>query len=234
MKLKCFVIDDEKLARKGLVEYIQDTEFLEYVGEAGNPVQGISKLEEVKPDVLFLDVQMPHMSGVDYLRNFPQECSVILTTAYPEFAIEGYELDVDDYLLKPIPYERFLKAVTKVYRQKVNSQKAQTSDSFFVKSEGKLVRVETDSILYAESLQNYVSLYTTAGKHIIHITLKSFAEELPGSNFLKVQKSYIVNLDRVDAMDGNTLMVKDARIPISRELKTEVRDRLLGNRLISG
>ena len=168
-------MDDEPIARMGIKEYIQDTDFLECIGEAGNPITGMAEVEKLRPDILFLDIQMPNMTGMEYLKSFKPNCAVVLTTAYPEFAIASYELEVTDYLLKPIPYTRFLKSVSKVFkRQSSEKNQAKGAPSLFVKSEGKLVKVLLNEVLFIEALQNYVMVHTNHSKLIVHITLKSF------------------------------------------------------------
>lgn len=231
MTLKCFVIDDENLARKGIKEYIQDTEFLEFVGEANNPLIAAQKLKDSRVDILFLDIEMPQMTGLDFLDNFNPDCDVIFTTAFPDFALKGFELEATDYLLKPIPYNRFLKSVMRVYHRKKQTAML-GSPSIFIKTEGKVVKVNLNDILYLQAMQNYVILHTIKGKHIVHTTLKSFYSRLPESDFLKVQKSYIANLNKVEAIEGNTLSIEGQKIPVSRELKKEIRETLIGNRLI--
>lgn len=227
MILKCFILDDEPMARKGIKEYIDDTEFLEYAGEGGNPIDAMDAIEALQPDLLFLDIQMPHLTGMDYLKHFRPRCTVILTTAYPEFAVASYELDVADYLLKPIPYVRFLKAVQKV--RKIQEQPATDKrNNLFVKADGKLVRVVLDELEYVEALQNYILLYTAKGRLTVHLTLKGLLEQLPANQFMQVHKSYIVNLQQVDSLEGSTLWLGEAQIPISRALKNEVRERLMG------
>jgi len=237
MKLSCFIIDDEHIARKGLKEYIEDTSFLEFAGEAGNPLEGMELLMQLQPDILFLDINMPKMSGIDYLRNFNRDKEVIITTAYPQFALEGYELEVRDYLLKPITYPRFLKAVKRVYKQRVGFKEKTIKPKeshVFVRNDGKISKIVLSDILFVEAMQNYVIIHTkNRQRMIIHLSLKAMLEELPSRTFIKVHKSFIVNCYEVEELQGNRLFIGGNEIPISRELKKEVLDKLLGDNLLN-
>lgn len=235
MKLSCYIIDDEHIARKGLKEYIADTNFLTFAGESVNPMEAMQSLVKLQPDILFLDVQMPKMTGMEFLRTFNHEKNVILTTAYQEFALEGYELEVKDYLLKPITYGRFLKAVNKIFReesQKQNSPQVTVEPHIFVRNDGKITKIVLDEILFVEAMQNYVLIHTDNQRLIVHLSLKGLLRELPPLDFIKVQKSYIINRTKVDEIQGNRLFIKGREIPVSRELKQEVLQKLLGNNFL--
>ena len=188
MLLNCVIIDDEPLARKGMKEYIQDVEFLHLDGEFDNPMKALELLLRQKTDLLFLDIQMPKMTGVDFVRTLSNIPMVIFTTAYPQYAVEGFELNAVDYLVKPFSFDRFCKAVMKARRVKESSmpvpardaapaQEAQPEqDYFFIKSDNKLVRIRLDEILFVEALQNYIAIHTAGKKYITYLTLHGIGD----------------------------------------------------------
>jgi DNA-binding LytR/AlgR family response regulator len=239
MKINCLIIDDEPLACKGLAEYVQDVDFLQLAGTYEDALKAASILQENKIDLIFLDIQMPRISGLDFLKTLQHPPLVILTTAYPQYALEGYELNVLDYLVKPISFPRFLKAVMKAKDQLELKHYEQTlphagltEDYIFIKADNRLVKIFFKNILYAEALQNYVCIHTMDKKYITYLTFKSIEENLPHELFLKVHKSYIVQLSKVEAVDGNELQIAQFRIPISRNNKEEVIQKLVANKFL--
>ena len=238
MNLNCIIVDDEPMARKVLEEYIEDVAFLKLVGKAENPVKAITLLAADKVDVMFLDINMPRMSGIDFLKSTSKLPLTIMTTAYSEYAVEGFELDVLDYLVKPFSFERFLKAVTKAkeYVELQNKPAAnlndQTSNYFFVKCNGKIEKVFYDDLFYVEAMLNYIVLHTTDKKMIVYLTIKSIAEQLPEALFLKIHKSTIINTSKIKSIEGNEIDMGKAKVIISQNLhdtvmKEIVRDRML-------
>ena len=230
--MKCFIIDDEPLARKGLKEFIEQTQNLEFIGEANNPMEAIAQLHELSPDLLFLDIQMPKMSGVDFVIQFKPKMPIIYTTAYSKYAVECFDLDVEDYLLKPLSYNRFLRAINRVYstlekKHTKISANEQNEGTFFIKSEGEIQKIILDEILYLKSIQNYVKIQLENKSFIVHQTLKSFKSILPSAQFLKVHKSYLVNRNKIDSMKGYLLHLGEVVIPVSRSLTKEVKSLLL-------
>ncbi|MDX1956119.1 MAG: LytTR family DNA-binding domain-containing protein [Chitinophagaceae bacterium] len=235
--LRCLIIDDEPLARKGLREYVSEHDFLELVGEFDNPLKAMEVLHSGHIDLLFLDIQMPKLSGLDLLRTLKDPPMTILTTAYSEYAVEGFELEVVDYLVKPIGSERFVKAVWRardLFELKQSNKAVNTSgqDHFFIKSDNKLVRILFDDLLYAEALQNYVTLHTVSKKYITYLTFRSVEDYLPADRFIRVHKSYIVSASRIDSIEGNDIRIGEHYIPISRNLKEEVMDKLLKGKFL--
>ncbi|MEM1122413.1 MAG: LytTR family DNA-binding domain-containing protein [Bacteroidota bacterium] len=242
--INCIITDDEPLAREGLAQYVQDIDFLNLAGIAENPLETMAIMEEQSVDLLFLDIQMPKLNGLDFLKSLDHPPLVIITTAYPSFALEGYQLDVLDYLVKPITFQRFLKACFKAKKQfelmqgsqsskNVDSQKVTTKEHFFIKCDGKIERIRFDELLYVESMQNYVSLQTERGKFTTLLTLKNTLAELPASTFMQVHKSFIVNLEKVQTLGDGHIRIKDRLIPISRSRLSEVNQRILGDDLIN-
>jgi DNA-binding LytR/AlgR family response regulator len=236
-KIRCLVIDDEPLARKGLKEYIQDIEFLHLEGEYDNPLKATDTLLTGKIQLLLLDIQMPKITGLEFLKSLENAPLTILTTAYPEYALQGYELNVVDYLLKPFSLERFLKAVMKV--QSLLTAKTAppllqipaSTGYFFIKTDNKLVRIAYDEVLFVEALQNYVAVYTLEKKYITYLTIKSVEAQLPVQQFIKVHKSYLVSADKVEVIEGNEIRIGQHHIPISRNTREEVLERILQSRL---
>jgi DNA-binding LytR/AlgR family response regulator len=235
MKMNCLIVDDEPVARKGLEEYVREIEFLHCVAQCENPLRAATYLNEQNIDLIFLDIHMPKVTGVEFLKTLKNPPLVIFTTAYSEYALEGYSLDVVDYLMKPITFERFLKASQKAFdlfklRKTTDHEKGDT-DYFFIKCDSKFERVLFRDVLYVEALQNYAVIHTESRKLITYITITSLENQLPKDQFIKVHKSYIVYVQHIKAIEGNELLIGDVRIPISRNLKDEVIKQILGNKL---
>src|SRR5688572_9841998 len=193
--IKCIIIDDEPLARKGLREYIGEIDFLQWEGEFDSPLRASKIINEGQVQLIFLDIQMPKISGIDFLRTMNRSVPVIFTTAFPQYALDGFELNALDYLVKPISFERFLKAALKAseyyeVRHKNVSEKSGTPklEFFFIKADNKLVRIFYDDILYVEALQNYVAICTKTKKYITYLTFKSIEEYLPPDEFIRTHK----------------------------------------------
>lgn len=233
MNLTCIIIDDEPIARKGLREYIGDVEFLHLSGEFENPLRATEALMNEKIDLIFLDIQMPKITGMEFLKSLANSPLVIFTTAYPQYAVDGFDLNAADYLLKPFSFERFLKAATKA-RALYKSGKSPSlqpiiieDEHFFIKSDNKLVKINYAEILFIEALQNYVAVHTINKKHITYLTFKSVEESLPQHIFLKVHKSYLVALSKIESIEGNEILIGLHRVPISRTMKEEVMHKIL-------
>jgi DNA-binding LytR/AlgR family response regulator len=235
MKINCIVIDDEPLARKGIKEYIEELDFLHLVGEVDSPIKANTLLSASDVQLIFLDIQMPKINGLDFFKTLKYPPPVIFTTAYPQYALEGFDLNALDYLVKPISFDRFLKAANKAkeyYELRLKNQKLsgkeRSSDHVFIKVDGRLIKIYFNDILFIEALQNYIAVHTKDKKYISYLTLQSFIEFLPASDFVKTHKSFIVSVNKVDSIEGNNLQVGQTHIPISRSLKEEVMEKLLG------
>lgn len=237
--LKCVIIDDEPLAREGLVNYIGETDFLQLTGTGNNPLELTRLLDTYEIDLIFLDIQMPLMNGIDFLKMAQNPPMVIITTAYPSFALEGFKLDVLDYLLKPITFNRFFKAANKAkdYHQLLNqatvgrTELPSDRDYFFVKCDYKYERIYFDDILYIQGLQNYVTIYTNNGKYITLLSLKNVEENLRTPLFIRVHKSYIVAIPKIEAIENNEIIIQSVRIPISRNHREKVINQVVAKRL---
>jgi DNA-binding LytR/AlgR family response regulator len=222
-KISCIITDDEPFARKGLQGYIEKISFFDLKGVCEDALQLSDMLQKENIDLLFLDIQMPHITGVEFLRAMRNPPKVIFTTAYQQYAIDGFELDVMDYLLKPIPYERFLKAAWKARDYfALKKQPGSTVPYIFVKADGKLEKIVFDEILFIEGMENYVAIYLEGKKIIIHSTIKALLEKLPPKQFIQTHKSYVVGIDKIDTIEGNTLHIKSYQVPISKYLREEV------------
>lgn len=237
MVLNCVIIDDEPIARKLLQEYIEETDFLKLVGVAENPLKAISVINEQPADLIFLDINMPKMNGLEFLRSSASLPMVIMTTAYGQYALEGFEMAVIDYLVKPFSLERFIKASRKALELQILKQKnipiEKTSDEYFyVKCDGKIERVMYNELLYVEAMANYVTLYTDKGKLIVYLTIKGILEKLPAGKFIQVHKSYIVNISRINTIEGNVLHLGNNKITVSPNYTEEVMKRILKDRFI--
>ena len=238
--INCVIIDDEPLARKGLREYISDVDFLNLAGEYDNPLKATEMISRGEAQLLFLDIQMPKITGLDFMKTLQRPVPVIFTTAFPQYALDGFDLNALDYLVKPISFDRFLKAALKAkeyyeVRQKNDADKtpvAEVGDYFFIKADNKLVKVSFNDILFIEALQNYVVVHTQEKKLITYLTIKSVEEYLPSSQFIKVHKSFIVSATKIDSIEGNDIRIVQHYIPISRNLKDEVMEKLLKGKFL--
>ncbi len=236
MKLKCLIVDDEPIARQGMEEYVQEISFLQLTGSCDSALKASQLLEQKPVDLMLLDIRMPKLSGIDFLRGLQNPPLVIFTTAYSDFAVESYSLDVIDYLLKPISFERFLKAATKAldyYSLKQKSEFDPQAEYFFIKCDHKFEKINCADVLYVEAMQNYCIIHLQSKKLISYITLTHMQEKLPSNRFMKVHKSFIVAMDKVTGLKGNHLTISTLQVPVSRSLKSEVAKRVLGNNLLS-
>ena len=237
MKLSCLVIDDEPMARKGLEEYIAEIDFLQRIASCENALKASQYLNEKnRVDLIYLDIHMPKVSGIDFLKSLRHPPLTIFTTAYTTYAVEGYTLDVIDYLVKPITFERFLKASQKAleYSQlkgRPDNNTAGYAEYFFVRCDSKFEKVFFHDVSYVEALQNYAVIHVAGRKLITYITLSSLENQLPKDRFLKVHKSYLVSVPHIQAIEGQEIILDNVRIPISRTLKDDVIQQILGNRL---
>lgn len=228
MKLKCLVVDDEFLATKLLESYISKLPQLELVAICNHPIEALGLISSQEVDLLFLDIEMPDMSGMDMLKTLHHPPGVIFITAHSEFALESYELNTIDYLLKPVSFERFVKAVNKAHEihqlkhGKTASQDAK--DYLLVKADHKLIKIKYDEIRYIEGLKEYVSIYTTEKRYVTLESMKNLEQILPSEKFLRIHKSYIVALDAVKARDGNCLEIDGKQVPIGRSYSEVVKN----------
>lgn len=238
--MNCVIIDDEPLAREGIANYVREVDFLHLTATCENPVELIKLLDQHEIHLIFLDIQMPKMNGIDFLKIVKNPPIVIITTAFPTYALEGFQLNVLDYLLKPITFERFFKSVNKAkdYYQLLtkptvtDAEKQEPQpDYFFIKCGSKYEKIQFADILYVEGMQNYVTIYTSKGKYLTLLNLKNLEENLDSKAFIRVHKSYIVSIDKIEAIEGNEIFIQSNRIPISRNYREEVIEKVVSNKL---
>ena len=226
-KLRCIVVDDEPLAQQVIVTYIGRLSHMELVATCDNAMEAMQALQKDKIDVMFLDIQMPVITGVEFLRSLQHPPRVIFTTAYPDFALDGYDLNITDYLLKPISFERFMKAVNKV-SEAVNNEEHNTPipDHFFVKEDGKLVRVNFADIDHIECMKDYAKIFTKQRMIVTHHTMKKFEEVPPDQQFMRIHRSYIVSLSSINAIFGNVIETAKGRLPVGANYREMLMEKI--------
>lgn len=234
-KITCFIADDEPIAREGLAAYISRIDYLDLRGRFEDALQLDAALHsdspDARPDLLFLDIEMPRLSGLDYLASLPDAPAVIITTAYDRYALRGFDLNVIDYLLKPIPFSRFMQAAAKArdYLMPRLAPSTPPRDFIFLRADKKLHQVRFADILWVEALENYVKVVTSgSGTIMARMTLKSIAALLPASDFLQLHKSLLVNMTRVTSIEGNMLRLADTTLTVSRHYRPAL-DAYLGD-----
>jgi DNA-binding LytR/AlgR family response regulator len=238
--LHCIIIDDEPIARDILLDYIQRDDRLAVVASYANAADALRDISLKKPRLMFLDIKMPKISGFEMLRSMPQHPYVIFTTAFREYAVEGFDLNAVDYLLKPFSFERFLQAVNKAYvlfaaESAVPAPPDTSNDNkdIFVKSNGKLVRISVSDIYYVEALKEYIRIYTPDDNWIVYQTMQHVEEKLPSDLFFRIHRSFIVGLRHIKSIEGNCVLVKNgAQLPLSRYSKDAFLEKIAGNKLL--
>jgi DNA-binding LytR/AlgR family response regulator len=232
MKIKCVIIDDEPLAINVIEDHLKNFDHIEVVETFNNPLKAYGVLEREKIDVIFLDINMPQMTGFSFIENLNHKPLIVITTAYREYAVKSFELNVLDYLVKPIPFNRFLKTINKVYQQVYVSSASgdanlQQEPHIFLKVNKKLVKVNLNDILYIESLKDYIKVITKIGDYVVHKSLSAITEELPQSNFIRVHRSYTISINKIEAIEGNTVEIASRKIPIGRNYLKITKERIL-------
>ena len=220
--MTCVFIDDEPLAVKILESFAKEFPVLEILGSFNNPIEAFTIIENHKVDVIFIDINMPKMSGLDFIKSLSYKPVVVITTAYREYAVEGYDLDVLDYLVKPIPLERFAKSVQKITSEVRNKQRnlspsSEMAEYSFYKVDKKLVKIKHDDILYIESLKDYIKIYTPDKYYVIHKSLSGITEELPKNKFIRIHRSFTISVDKIQSLEGNMVEIQNKRLPIGRK-----------------
>ena len=224
-RCKCLIVEDEPLAQNILKKYIGDHPSLELVATCTDALEAQLILNKQPVHLIFLDINLPKLSGINFIKSLLQSPHIIFTTAYPEFAVEGFELNAVDYLLKPFSFERFLKAVNKVIEKLNNSSllKKEEIDAFiFFKSDKKIHKVDLESIHYIEAVGDYMKVITDSGQLLINETMKNLQEELPARSFIRVHKSFIISRNRIKFIEGNYIQVENKSIPIGATYRNDV------------
>ena len=224
--MNCIVIDDEPLARKGMQMLIEQVPKLKLLGLFSNVLDADLFLKENVVDLLFIDIQMPRMNGMEFIKSTQQNAKIIITTAYPQFAAEAFELEVVDYLVKPIRFERFYKSISRVYAvsKNISNRMIQEGDYIFIRSERKYIRSNYNEIDYIEGLKDYVIVYCRDERHTVASNLKSIHSDLPQNIFLRISKSFIINVSKISAIDNDFVYLASKKIPIGNNFKKVVLD----------
>ena len=233
MTIKCIIIDDEPLASEVIENHLKEFPNIVHAGSFTNPLEALEIIESGEIDAVFIDINMPKMNGLEFIRSIDSKPHFIITTAYREYAVESYDLDVLDYLVKPIPFSRFLKSINKLSLKFISENTNEAGPELneksfiFLKVDKKLVRIKFDDINYIESLKDYIKVFTKVGDYLAHKSLTSITEELPKNRFLRIHRSFTVALDKIDALEGNSVLLNGKRIPIGRKYVNHAKDVIL-------
>ncbi len=237
-KLRCLIVDDESIAIDGIINYINKLDFLEATDSCSSALEAADILKEKEIDLMFLDINMPHLSGLEFLESLENPPLTIITTAYSEYALEGFRLHVVDYLMKPIAFQRFFQAASKardLFRTQLVSQNdnEESKSDMYVRQGDSFQRIAWEDILYAEGLQNYLKLYFKDKVLTIHQTMVSLEEILPKDSFFRIHRSFLVNIKYIDTITGNRLFIKGKELPISKQRREELLKTVVYKNLIS-
>lgn len=219
---KCFILDDEPLALHVLEQHLSKFIPFQVCGTSTDPVEALALIKSLQPDLLFIDIEMPDLNGLELIESLQHKPEIIITTAYREYAVEGFELNVLDYLVKPIPFKRFVKAIEKFLEQ--NAAKGSTApeeDHLFVKADRRIIRIDLDDILYVEGVKDYVKIVLTHQNIITKTSIGNFLKELPADRFLQVHKSFLVAKNKIKAYTAHDVEIGDKEIPIGRVYKDD-------------
>jgi DNA-binding LytR/AlgR family response regulator len=218
--MKCIIVDDNEVARAAVKHCVEKTPFLTLVGVCTNPIDALEIIKHEKPDLLLLDVEMPEMSGIDFIKTFRDIPQVILITSKKEYAAEAFDFNVTDYIIKPVEYPRFLKAVNKAKEmQDALKQENPESSELFIKVDNRYVHINLKDINVVEALADYVHIYTDKQRYTVLSTMKAIEDKLPNKDFIRVHRSFIVRIDKIKEIDDHTIVIADKHIPVSRNQK---------------
>ena len=235
MKIKCIIIDDEPLAGEVIETHLNEFSNMQLLASYTNPLDALTIIESGGVDAVFIDINMPKMNGLDFIKSLDAKPYFIITTAYREYAVESFDLDVFDYLVKPVPFSRFLKSINKLSQKMMLEQsneaiKPTSEKSFiFLKVDKKLIKIKFEDIYFIESLKDYIKVFTKTGDHLAHKSLTGITEELPSHLFLRIHRSFTVAMDKIQALEGNSVLIADKRIPIGRKYINHAKDVILNN-----
>jgi len=232
MKIKCIIIDDEPLGAEVIETHLKEFPNMELKETFTNPLEALSIIESGEIDVVFIDINMPKMNGLDFIRSIEQSPYFIITTAYREYAVESFDLDVLDYLVKPVPFTRFLKSINKLSQKFITDKSEDVQQTveksfIFLKVDKKLIKIKFEDIFFIESLKDYIKVFTKSGDYLAHKSLSGITEELPKTQFLRLHRSFTVALDKIQALEGNSVLVTNKRIPIGRKYINHAKDVIL-------
>lgn len=236
--MRCIIVDDEPLAREGMELNIEELDYLELVGQFSTPMDALNFMNENEVDLMFLDIQMPGMTGLEFIRSLKKKPMIILTTAYPQYALEGFELDVVDYLVKPIRLQRFVQAVAKakdLFDLKQKAEKAETTvseEDIFIRADRKYIRIFFKEIKYIKGMKDYVMIFTGKEKYMTAMNIKTTNDQLPDNQFVRVNKSYIVNKDYIDSIGTDFINIAGEEIPLGRTYRENFIKRFVKGKLM--
>ncbi|MEM8526676.1 MAG: LytTR family DNA-binding domain-containing protein [Bacteroidota bacterium] len=219
MKLQTIIVDDEPIARQIIQQYAAEDDRLEVVAKCKNALEAIRFLQQNEVDLIFLDINMPKLTGLEMLRTLNNPPMIIFTTAYREYAVEGFELAALDYLVKPFSFPRFLQAVNRAVEKKGNSAKEEKPNFFFIKADGRNIKVFYDDILYIEAMSEYIRIHTKHQKITILQSLRSMETKLPSDQFLRIHRSYLIASDKIEAVEGNQVLIGAVKLPVSKSYR---------------
>jgi len=234
----CVIIDDEPMARQGLKDYINQIEMINCIGDYSNPLDALPLIKSGKVDIMFIDIEMPSINGLDFVASLEHKPMVVFTTAYADYALKGFELDAADYLLKPITLDRFLKTIDKVVNrlnQKAAGKpnKDGSSNYLIIKTDKKYVKLNYDDVLFIEGLKDYVKIHTAKERFLALVNLKNIEMQLPADIFIRVHRSFIVSINKIKEVDGNMINMHDGQqIAIGKEYKDAFFEKMINNKLI--
>ena len=232
MKIKCVIIDDEPLAIKVLLNYFENFSDFEIIGTFNNSLEGLEFINSNNVDAVFLDINMPMMTGFELISLLENKTRIVITTAFREFAAESYDLEVLDYLVKPIPLPRFIKCIHKIeaeynLKNNIKIENHRIEPHIFIKVDKKMVKINIDEILFVEGMKEYIKVVTHEKTYITHKSLTSLTEELPTDRFMRIHKSYTIALNKVKSIEGNRIQISSYTIPIGRNYSKEVKTKIL-------
>lgn len=227
MKFKCYILDDEPLALNIIEQHLSRFGEFEVCGKSTEPLEALAQIKRLQPDLLFLDIQMPELTGLELIQSIQHRPAIVLTTAYREFAVEGFELNVLDYLVKPIPFKRFVQAIEKFLDQRLGQApmtvpvvaEQPTADAIFVKADRKTLRISLDDILFVEGVKDYVKIVLPTQRILTKVSIGNFLHELPAGRFMQVHKSFIVAKAKVTAYTAQDIEIGEMVVPIGRQYK---------------
>jgi DNA-binding LytR/AlgR family response regulator len=226
MKINCAIIDDEPLSQDILIKYVNEIDRLHLIGVCDNALEANKLLQEQNIVLIFLDINMPRLSGLQFFRSLSNPPLVIFTTAYPEFAVDGFEVDAVDYLVKPFPFERFLKAVNKAFEKIDNNVNNSAEDVLWLKSDKKLNRVNITEILFIEATGDYVKVVMENGNLLVHETMQAICEKLASLGFVRIHRSYIAAMNKIDYIEGNMVRIQDRMLPVGQAYRESFNKKL--------
>jgi DNA-binding LytR/AlgR family response regulator len=216
--MNCIIVDDDELSRAALRKCVERSDFLNLVAECKDAIEAQKIIRDNQIDLMFLDVEMPEMSGIEFIKNVEVACQVIIVSSKKEYAVDAFEYNVTDYLLKPVQFARYMKAVEKA-RQIYENVKSEGSNSLLIKQDSKLVKLDLSNIYYIEAFSDYVNIYTKTARYTVLSTMKAIESKLPSADFMRVHRSYIVRLDKISTIEENTIVLNEKLIPVSRSNK---------------